>query len=129
MEIIEQDKKEYIFRQRKELAKIEAERDEQLQLKTSELKRTNKKSLLYTMEEIIYEEEESASRNTKEIETDDEIEEEIDDFPKESCEDQSKELSESSDIPEEVSEELEEEIPEAIECEEDSDKHVLKRTS
>jgi hypothetical protein len=103
------------------LAKIEAERLEQIKLKTIELIRNNEKSLLYTMEEVIYEEEkeEDESRNNKDIETDDEIEEDMDQFRKQSFADNKKELSESSDIPEEVNEEQDDEIPEALEYEEE----------
>ena len=110
------------FRQRKELAKIEAERIEKLKLKTIELKRTNEKSLLYTMEEVIYEEvedEEEEKRKKEDVVTDDEIEEEIDQFKNNG---NKEEVSEASDIPEEMSEEQDDEIPEAIEFEDDSGK-------
>ena len=112
----------FFFRQRKELAKIEAERIKQLKLKTIELKRTNEKSLLYTMEEVIYDEvedEEEAERKKEDVVTDDEIEEEIDQFKNNS---NKQEVSEASDIPEEMSEEQDDEIPEAIEFEDDSGK-------
>ena len=109
-------------RQRKELAKMEADREEQIKQKTIQLKRTNEKSLLYTMEEVIYEEvEEEEEDNKKEVITDDEIEEEIDQYKNKSFD----ELSEASDILEEMNEEHDDEIPEAIEYEDDSDKrHV-----
>ena len=108
------------FRQRKELAKIEAERIEKLKLKTIELKRTNEKSLLYTMEEVIYEEVEEEERKKEDVVTDDEIEEDIDQFKNKTRQDNKQEVSEASDIPEEMSEEQDDEILEAIEYEDDT---------
>ena len=115
----------YIFRQRKELAKIEAERSEQSKNKVDQEKRSNRTSLLYTMEEVIYEEidKEDEEENTKnEVVTDDEIEEQIDQLKSKSFEDNEREVSEASDISEEMFEEQEGEIPEAIEYEEESSK-------
>ena len=98
------------------MAKIEAERGKQ-----TKKKQINKKSLVYTMEEIIYEEEdiEAFPKENKDIVTDDEIEEEIEASRKHSLSDNIKDISESSDIPEEVNDEQDDEIPEAIEGEED----------
>ena len=78
-------------------------------------KQTNKKPVLYRMEEISSESEDDENKyfeNGKEIETDNEIEEEMDEFLSHS----EKEWSELSEIPEDIHDEEENEIPEYIEC-------------
>ena len=114
-------KKFHLFRQRKELEKIEQQRQEKLRLKDLENKKEAEKSSLYTMEEIDTEEEVGkANFVSPEIHTDDDIEEEID-FDTNNNKTEKIEFSGSSDIPEVIEqdeEESDEEIPEIIVVEE-----------
>ena len=100
-----------MFRQRKELAKIEVERREQLKQKSEVIKKKKEASLLYTMEEVIFEEIEEEEKFEKEgeIKTDDEIEEDIVQY------DEQKETSIECEPHRKMIDD--EEIPEAIEVE------------
>ena len=97
-----------MFRQRKELAKIEVERREQLKQKSEVIKKKKEASLLYTMEEVIFEEIEEEEKEG-EIKTDDEIEEDIVQY------DEQKETSIECEPHRKMIDD--EEIPEAIEVE------------
>ena len=114
------------------MAKLQAEEEEErLALAKLELTESNElkqnKSILYTMEEIVEEDEEEVVEHG-EVETDDDIEEELDEFEAEM---RKNDISEASDIPEEVSELQEDsnmEIVEEIDDEENSS-HSIPRGS
>ena len=119
-------------RQRKELAKLQAEEEEE-RLALEKLELVDAKELkkkpdhLYTMEEIM-EEDEEEEKEQAEVETDEDIEEELEEFEAEM---RKNDISEASDIPEEVSEVQEDsnvEIAEEIDVDDDSS-HSIPRGS
>ena len=83
-----------------------------------EIKRTKEKASLYTMEEIISEEEYEVVSNETEIDTDDDIEEDID-FERNDHGMEKTEFSDSSDIPEELEQVEEDHVEDNVDIPED----------
>ena len=124
----------HVFRQRKELAKLQAEEEEE-RLALEKLEKVDaeeakkKATYLYTMEEIAEEDEDEIQKQgLTEVHTDEDIEEDLGEYEAES---KRLDISDASDIPEEVSEVLDEsnmEIAEEIDNDEDSS-HSIPRGS